>query len=49
MQNAEGLGERKLKILHAIIQTYLETGEPVGSRTNIQIYGFEFKFCDDPK
>ena len=33
MQNAEGLGERKLKILHAIIQTYLETGEPVGSRT----------------
>ena len=33
MQNAEGLGERKLKILHGIIQTYLETGEPVGSRT----------------
>ena len=33
MQNAEGLGERKLKILHAIIQNYLETGEPVGSRT----------------
>ena len=33
MQNAEGLGARKLKILHAIIQTYLETGEPVGSRT----------------
>ena len=33
MQNAEGLGERKLKILHAIIQTYLETVEPVGSRT----------------
>ena len=27
------LDERKLKILHAIIQTYLETGEPVGSRT----------------
>ncbi len=27
------LGERKLKILQAIIQTYLETGEPVGSRT----------------
>lgn len=33
MQSIEGLGERKLKILHAIIQTYLETGEPVGSRT----------------
>ena len=27
------LDERKRKILHAIIQTYLETGEPVGSRT----------------
>lgn len=27
------LDERKLRILHAIIQTYLETGEPVGSRT----------------
>lgn len=30
---SEGLDERKTKILHAIIQTYLETGEPVGSRT----------------
>ena len=28
-----GLSDRKLKILHAIIQNYLETGEPVGSRT----------------
>ncbi|MGI6007937.1 MAG: heat-inducible transcriptional repressor HrcA [Ruminococcus sp.] len=27
------LDERKQKILNAIIQTYLETGEPVGSRT----------------
>lgn len=27
------LDERKLKILKAIIRTYLETGEPVGSRT----------------
>ena len=27
------LDERKQKILHAIIQTYLESGEPVGSRT----------------
>lgn len=27
------LDERKTKILHAIIKTYLETGEPVGSRT----------------
>ncbi len=28
-----GLDERKLKILKAVIQNYLETGEPVGSRT----------------
>lgn len=27
------MDERKVKILKAIIQTYLETGEPVGSRT----------------
>lgn len=27
------LDERKIKILNAIIQTYLESGEPVGSRT----------------
>lgn len=27
------LEDRKKKILHAIIRTYLETGEPVGSRT----------------
>ena len=29
----EELDERKKKILHAIIRNYLETGEPVGSRT----------------
>lgn len=29
----EHLDERKKKILKAIIQTYMETGEPVGSRT----------------
>lgn len=29
----DDLGERKEKILNAIIQNYLETGEPVGSRT----------------
>ena len=28
----DGLDERKVKILEAIIRTYLETGEPVGSR-----------------
>ena len=27
------LDERKIKILHAVIRNYLETGEPVGSRT----------------
>lgn len=33
------LDERKVKILDAIIRNYLETGEPVGSRTiqSIQI------------
>ncbi len=30
---AEALDERKKKILKAIIKTYLDTGEPVGSRT----------------
>ena len=33
MTAEHGLSDRKLKILHAIIKTYLETGEPVGSRT----------------
>lgn len=33
MLNDHGLSDRKLKILHGIIKTYLETGEPVGSRT----------------
>ncbi|MBR1470852.1 MAG: heat-inducible transcription repressor HrcA [Lachnospiraceae bacterium] len=31
-ENSE-LDERKKKILHAVIRNYLETGEPVGSRT----------------
>ncbi len=33
MEAEEKLSDRKLTILKAIIQTYLETGEPVGSRT----------------
>lgn len=33
MVTEHGLSDRKLRILHAIIKTYLETGEPVGSRT----------------
>ena len=27
------MNERKMKILKAVIQNYLDTGEPVGSRT----------------
>ena len=33
MVSEQRLDERKMKILHAVIQNYLETGEPVGSRT----------------
>ena len=33
MELIRELSERKLKILEAVIQNYLETGEPVGSRT----------------
>ena len=33
MEPNRGLDDRKKKILHTIIKTYLETGEPVGSRT----------------
>ena len=33
MEAIQELSERKTKILHAIIRNYLETGEPVGSRT----------------
>lgn len=33
MKADHGLDDRKLKILKTIIKTYLETGEPVGSRT----------------
>ena len=33
MVTEHGLSDRKMKILHAVIQNYLETGEPVGSRT----------------
>lgn len=33
METGYEMDERKWKILHAIIQNYLESGEPVGSRT----------------
>ncbi len=38
-QGIEELSERKSKILHAIIQNYLESGEPVGSRTISKLEG----------
>ena len=41
------LDERKVTILKAIIKTYLETGEPVGSRT-FQVFGTETQFCHHP-
>ena len=40
----EVLNERKQKILKAIIKTYMETGEPVGSRTISKYADF-----NDPK
>ena len=33
------LGERKLQILQAIIEDYITTGEPVGSRTKLKSTG----------
>ena len=37
----EGLDQRKQTILLAIIKNYLETGEPVGSRTISKLDGIE--------
>ena len=42
----EMLDERKTKILKAIIRNYLETGEPVGSRTISKDSDFEFEFSN---
>ena len=44
MEAIQELSERKTKILHAIIKNYLETGE-----NDFQVYGFEFKFGNDPE
>ena len=33
MKSNHELDDRKMKILQTIIKTYLETGDPVGSRT----------------
>ena len=47
MLEEHGLSDRKLKILHAIIQTYLETWRAGRIENHFQIYGFEFKFSND--
>ena len=41
LANTEVLDDRKLKILRVIIATYLETGEPVGSRTISKASGLD--------
>ena len=43
------LDDRKITILKAIIKTYLETGEPVGSRTISKYHGSEAQLRDDPQ
>ena len=49
MEAIQELSERKTKILHAIIKNYLETGEPVGSRTISKYTDLKFKFGNDPE
>ena len=49
MEAIQELSERKTKILHAIIKNYLETGEPVGSRTISKYTDLNFKFGNDPE
>ena len=43
------LDERKTKILDAIIRNYLETGEPVGSRTISKYTDLNLSSADDPQ
>ena len=53
------LQDRKMKILQAIIRNYLETGEPVGSRTiskytgrqqdHFQVHRSQAEQCNDQK
>jgi heat-inducible transcriptional repressor len=33
MGSASGIGKREREVLTAIVETYISTGEPVGSRT----------------
>lgn len=42
------LDERKVKILKAIIKNYMDTGEPVGSRTISKYLEYQVEFRDDP-
>ena len=43
------LNERKEKILDAVIRNYLETGEPVGSRTISKYTDLKTEFRNHPK
>ncbi len=36
------MSERKRRILRAIVETYISTAEPVGSKTLVQLSGFQF-------
>ncbi len=49
MEAIQELSERKTKILHAIIKNYLETGRACGIQNDFQVYGFEFKFGNNPE
>ena len=45
----EQLTDRKKRILKAIIRTYMETGEPVGSRTISKDTGSECQLSNNPE
>ena len=39
MPNADQLSERELRVLEAVVQTYIETAEPAGSQTIARRFG----------
>src|SRR5215210_6362739 len=39
MSTADQLSERELKVLEAVVQTYIETAEPAGSQTIARRFG----------
>ena len=39
MSTPDRLSERQLRVLEAVIQTYIETAEPAGSQTIARRYG----------